>query len=191
MKSYYYHNGQDKVGPLSLEDLKKQNITRDTYVWYEGLTDWKRAGDIPELQALFPAGGAAPQQQYGQAAQPAYGYQQPAQAAQQGYQQGYQQQYTQPRSYATTAASTTAGPMKMGALKAFSIIGLIFSLILFIIGVGVFNISGYCYDYYDSCSCYTGNDEQEVYGSIIIVMSLIFLTQSIITAAKSFKNYGT
>jgi len=190
MKSYYYHNGTDKVGPLTIEELKKHNLTRDSYVWHDGLTDWKRAAEIPELANILPTApkaGAPQAQQQAYPQQPAqqqqgYGYQQ------QQYQQPYQQPYQQ-RNYAT--GGTVSAIPNMGALKAFSIIGLIFSLILFIIGIGVFNISGYCYDYYDNCSCYGDSDEQEIFGAITIILSLIFLTQSIITATKAFKNYGS
>jgi hypothetical protein len=44
----------ESQGPYTIEDLKHQNITQDTLIWYEGLSDWKRAEDIEEIRtALF------------------------------------------------------------------------------------------------------------------------------------------
>lgn len=53
MKEYFIFNGQDTIGPLSKLKLFSQNITKETLVWYEGLNEWKRAGDIEELADLF------------------------------------------------------------------------------------------------------------------------------------------
>jgi len=41
------------VGPFSLEELKAQNITRDTPVWCHPMPKWKAAGELPELEELF------------------------------------------------------------------------------------------------------------------------------------------
>ena len=46
---YYFSNGTEKKGPVSLDDLKKQGIEWNTLIWYEGLSDWKEARDIEEL----------------------------------------------------------------------------------------------------------------------------------------------
>ena len=54
MKEYYYSDGEGtKVGPISLAQLKKRKITEDTLVWYEGMSDWTNASELPELQELF------------------------------------------------------------------------------------------------------------------------------------------
>jgi hypothetical protein len=53
MKQYYYSDGTKKVGPFSLEELKAQNITRDTPVWCHPMPKWKAAGEIPDLEELF------------------------------------------------------------------------------------------------------------------------------------------
>ncbi|HEY6162751.1 MAG TPA: DUF4339 domain-containing protein [Bacteroidia bacterium] len=53
MKKYYLHNGIEQQGPFDAEDLKSRTITRETPIWYDGLPDWTKAGDIPELQSLF------------------------------------------------------------------------------------------------------------------------------------------
>jgi len=53
MKQYYYANGDQQLGPFSIQELQSKNLRKDTYVWYEGLSDWTRAGDLPELGGLF------------------------------------------------------------------------------------------------------------------------------------------
>lgn len=53
MKEYYILDGQNTIGPFSKLKLFSQKITKDTLVWYEGLSEWKRAGDIEELADLF------------------------------------------------------------------------------------------------------------------------------------------
>lgn len=53
MKQYYYANGDQQLGPFSFQELQSKRLSKDTYVWYEGLSDWTRAGDLPELNQLF------------------------------------------------------------------------------------------------------------------------------------------
>lgn len=55
MKQYYYANENQQLGPFSFQELRSKNIQKDTYVWYEGLTDWTRAGELSELSTLFQA----------------------------------------------------------------------------------------------------------------------------------------
>lgn len=53
MKKYYIEiNGQQSEA-LSFEELKNQNISKDTLIWFEGLADWSKAGSIDELAELF------------------------------------------------------------------------------------------------------------------------------------------
>ncbi len=52
MKKYYTHNGKDQAGPFTLEELTKQNINSSTMIWYEGIENWVKAGDIEELKSL-------------------------------------------------------------------------------------------------------------------------------------------
>ncbi|HWC35376.1 MAG TPA: SPFH domain-containing protein [Mycobacteriales bacterium] len=51
-------NGQ-QVGPVAVGDLPARiasgELTRDTLVWREGMAAWTRAGDVPEVNAAFPA----------------------------------------------------------------------------------------------------------------------------------------
>lgn len=53
MKKYFYSNGQDKEGPVTLEELKQKDITPKTLIWYEGLDDWKEAENVDELREIF------------------------------------------------------------------------------------------------------------------------------------------
>jgi len=53
MKKYYYSDGTNSFGPFSFEELKMTQITPITYIWFEGLTNWTKAMDVPELQELF------------------------------------------------------------------------------------------------------------------------------------------
>ena len=51
--NYFYTDGNTSFGPFTLEDIKKQDIKRDTLIWYQGLNDWTRADLITELKDLF------------------------------------------------------------------------------------------------------------------------------------------
>lgn len=53
MKKYFYSDGKEKFGPFSFEELKVENITEDTLIWFEGLEDWKPAKDIGEFEEIF------------------------------------------------------------------------------------------------------------------------------------------
>lgn len=51
-RRYYFSNGTEKNGPVSLDELKKQGVEWNTLIWYEGLSDWKEARDVEELDQL-------------------------------------------------------------------------------------------------------------------------------------------
>lgn len=50
---YYYLKNRLRYGPVKFEELKSKDIKKDTLVWYEGLKDWTKAGEIKELKELF------------------------------------------------------------------------------------------------------------------------------------------
>lgn len=54
MNQYFYSDGQSQFGPFSKEELHSKGITKETLVWYEGLTEWVKAGESDELKDLFP-----------------------------------------------------------------------------------------------------------------------------------------
>ncbi len=53
MIKYYLHNGQESIGPFTKEELKEQKITKDTPIWSDEMTDWKKAGEIDELKIIL------------------------------------------------------------------------------------------------------------------------------------------
>lgn len=72
-------NGQ-RLGPLTIDEIKNIDIRPETPVWHDGLSDWIEVRNVPELMAV----ATARQQQYQQPYQQTY--QQPV------YPQHYQQQ---------------------------------------------------------------------------------------------------
>ena len=53
MKKYFYIKEGIKSGPFDLEDLKSEEVKRETLVWFQGIKDWKKASEIKELDELF------------------------------------------------------------------------------------------------------------------------------------------
>jgi hypothetical protein len=54
MKKYFVLIDGKQYGPLDMVELKGKEITRETPVWYEGLGEWKNAGEINELIDIIP-----------------------------------------------------------------------------------------------------------------------------------------
>lgn len=52
MQYWINHNGVQS-GPVDLEDLKQMGLTSRAYVWHEGLADWAKITQLPELQGLY------------------------------------------------------------------------------------------------------------------------------------------
>jgi len=67
MQYWINHNGVQS-GPVDLDGLKELGLTSAAYVWHEGLTDWVKITQLPELQGMYQmveqssAGPAAVQQ---------------------------------------------------------------------------------------------------------------------------------
>ncbi len=61
MSQYFYSDGKDRFGPFSIEELKAKNITPDTLIWFEGLSDWTSARDLPELRELIQLSSDPPE----------------------------------------------------------------------------------------------------------------------------------
>lgn len=53
MTQYYYTDGKERYGPFSIDQLRERNITADTLVWKEGMSDWLPAKRVSELDALL------------------------------------------------------------------------------------------------------------------------------------------
>lgn len=55
MKEYFYLNGKDQHGPFTIEQLADKGLTKETLIWTEGMENWQRLRDFPELvQTLQP-----------------------------------------------------------------------------------------------------------------------------------------
>ena len=53
MKKYFYSNGKEKHGPLGLDELKQEDISDETLIWFEGLDDWTPAGELDEIKPVL------------------------------------------------------------------------------------------------------------------------------------------
>lgn len=53
-KKYYIHDGFDKKGPYSLEELKSIEIQKHTLILHDGINNWTEAGNLYELKNIFP-----------------------------------------------------------------------------------------------------------------------------------------
>ncbi len=53
MKKYFYSDGKEKHGPLSLDELKQEDISKETLIWFEDLEDWMPAGDLEEMTPIL------------------------------------------------------------------------------------------------------------------------------------------
>jgi membrane protease subunit (stomatin/prohibitin family) len=60
---FHVATGQSQAGPYDVGTLQQQvsagSLTRDTLVWKSGMAQWVKAGEVPELAALF-AGSPPP-----------------------------------------------------------------------------------------------------------------------------------
>ena len=52
MQYWINHNGVQS-GPVDLDTLKEMGLTSAAYVWHEGLSDWVKITQLPELQGLY------------------------------------------------------------------------------------------------------------------------------------------
>lgn len=53
MKKFYIYNGTEQEGPFDISDLKSKNISKQTPIWYQGLSEWELACNIDEFKELF------------------------------------------------------------------------------------------------------------------------------------------
>ncbi len=53
MKKYFYSDGKEKLGPFSFEELKNENINKETLIWFEGLDNWTSAKYILEIEEIL------------------------------------------------------------------------------------------------------------------------------------------
>ena len=53
MKKYFIYQDGKQSDAYSFEELKDSLIEKDTFVWYEGLDNWQRAGEFKEFDDLW------------------------------------------------------------------------------------------------------------------------------------------
>lgn len=53
MTQFFYAHNHQQYGPCTLQELQTKNITPETLVWYDGLTDWTPAGKLAVLKDMF------------------------------------------------------------------------------------------------------------------------------------------
>ena len=53
MKEYFYLTGKDKNGPFLLEKLLTKGISGETLIWTEGMGNWQKLKDTPELKQVI------------------------------------------------------------------------------------------------------------------------------------------
>ena len=53
MKSYFIHDGNQKTGPFTFDDLKQKGVEASTLIWYDGLAKWTEASNIEELKDII------------------------------------------------------------------------------------------------------------------------------------------
>lgn len=53
MTNYWVILDNEKIGPLTVDELRNLNLTPDTPIWRAGLDDWRHAGDLEEIAFLF------------------------------------------------------------------------------------------------------------------------------------------
>ncbi len=51
--NYWIVIDRRKFGPLTLEEVKKLPVKKDSYVWHSGLHSWVMAADVPEIAVMF------------------------------------------------------------------------------------------------------------------------------------------
>ena len=60
MQYWINHNGVQS-GPVDLDALKQMGLTSSAYVWHEGLADWVKITQLPELQGAYIMEGSMPE----------------------------------------------------------------------------------------------------------------------------------
>ncbi|MEN9442521.1 MAG: hypothetical protein RLZ33_2598 [Bacteroidota bacterium] len=49
----HYAKNNKQIGPIIISDLKPNEISKETLVWFEGQADWIPAGEVEELKSYF------------------------------------------------------------------------------------------------------------------------------------------
>lgn len=55
MKYYFINTANQQEGPIDVHEFASHGVTDQSFVWCEGMADWKRAGDCDKLKNFFEA----------------------------------------------------------------------------------------------------------------------------------------
>lgn len=61
MKQYFLVINGEKSGPFTIDQLTTQQVTPQTPVWTEGMSDWVPAQQVAELSSLFASQAPTPE----------------------------------------------------------------------------------------------------------------------------------
>lgn len=50
---YFYNDGSNQFGPFKLEEIRNKALSSEYHIWYEGLSEWKKATEIWELEGFL------------------------------------------------------------------------------------------------------------------------------------------
>lgn len=53
MKEYFFLKGEDQNGPFTIEQLVDKGLTKETFIWTEGMGNWRKLKEIPELMQIL------------------------------------------------------------------------------------------------------------------------------------------
>lgn len=53
MRKYFHSDGKEKHGPLSFEELKHEDISKETLIWFQGLDNWTPAKELDEIKPIL------------------------------------------------------------------------------------------------------------------------------------------
>ena len=59
MNYFIIENGQ-QAGPFTIDQLRSKGVTGETNVWREGMAQWGKAKDIPEIASILQLGTTPP-----------------------------------------------------------------------------------------------------------------------------------
>lgn len=53
MKEFFYLDGKDQKGPFLVKQIANKNLTAETLIWTEGMDNWQKLKNVPELVHLL------------------------------------------------------------------------------------------------------------------------------------------
>lgn len=62
MKEYFFLKGKDQYGPFTVEQLFDKKLTSETLIWIEGMENWQKLKDIPDLAEMISPKSVPPPQ---------------------------------------------------------------------------------------------------------------------------------